>query len=1047
MPVQGEVRILGPLELGGVDGAMLPGGRRQRVVLAMLALNANRVTAVEQLVDAVWDIRPPATARAQIQICISGLRRFLANGGCPAQISTRPPGYKLEIDNDHLDSRRFSALIDVARQHEQAGEFTQALTALKTALKLWRGPVLGDISSDLVQRASGGLSERRVTAEIAQLRIELTLGRTAEIVPDLRALVEDHPLREEVYGHLMLALYRSGRQAEALETYRRARTVLIEEVGLEPADELRDLEQAILRRDENLHLRATPHSGDAAGVGRDGGRFVVPSQLPGGIGDLTGRERYVDEITNALLPKRGQHPGSGGVVAISGRGGMGKSCLAVHAAHMVRGSFPDGQLYADMTDERSGLPDKVLDRFLRALGINASGVPEDVDERIELYRSILATRRVVIVLDGVSSEGQVIPLLPGTSTCAVIVSSKARLSVPSGAHFIELAELDVAQSTRFLVGLLGQERVAAEPDAVSELIKQCEGLPLALRIAAARLSAKPHWTINRFVRRLADEERMLDELAHGALEVRSGIALTYRSLSEQGQRLLRLLALVDVNEFTTWAAAALLDTDSSTAEDALEELVDAHVLGVAESVAPASTVYRFHELVRVYAREVVMSREAAEVRDGAVDRWLGAWLARVEHVHRTEYGGDYTILHGRAPRWRSPDSFEAELAGLDLEMLASERSALVGAIRQAAKAGRDELCWDLMLSSITLFETKGYFDDWRESALTVRDVVERAGNRRGRAAVHYALGALLLARKNSVDAGLELSAALDLFDRVGDKHGRGLVLRNLAYLDRLRGKSRDMLAKYDEALAILRSVGDRMGEAHVLCNVAKYWLTEGDDERARRLLDEALVISVEAGCRRGEAQALCALAELAMRTGDHAEAADSLRRALRIVRDRKDLTGEAHVMYGISVVRHMEGRPDHAEVALRHALGRAREVGEKQVEAQALYRLAELMLSRDDLTGARTFCAEALALCAALNIGTWKARSLVLSAEINTASGRFGQAYAEAASALAALGEHTGNEAERVRSRARQTLAALCVDDTAGGKAPAPVMPTYQCMS
>jgi DNA-binding SARP family transcriptional activator/predicted ATPase len=989
----------------------------------MLVLNANRVTAVDKLIEAVWDSSPPATARAQIQICVSALRKLLAENGKPVRIVTSPPGYRLEIGNDRLDSERFNSLTDEARRRESAGESTEALALLREALGLWRGPILGDVSSPMIHRLSVGLSERRVTAELSRFRIECALGRTAEIVPDLYALVADHPLREEGYAYLMLALYRSGRQTEALEVYRRARAVLVEQVGLEPADELRELERAILNRDESLRLRQPSMDAASVAMGWGSPRGPVPNQLPSWTGASAVRTRLVRDITHLLTSRIGLGPGTGPVVAISGRGGVGKSTLAVQAAHEVVQCFPDGQLYVDLADMPGEEPSGVLQKFLRALGVAASDVPEGLNERAQLYRSMLSGKRTLLLLDGVSSEEQVIPLLTGTSTCAMLVSSRARLTGLSG-NFIHVPELDRAQSWQFLNHLIGEERLRAEPDAVEALIGRCEGLPLALHIAVARLNAKPHWTIAHFMTRLADEERMLDELSHGALEMRSSIALGYPALSSRGQRLFRLLSLIDTSEFSTWAAAALLDSDLATAEDALEELVDAHFVVVADTIGTIPSRYRFHELARAYAREKVDAAESPEDCEQAVGRWLGAWLVRVEHVHRTQYGGDYTILHGTASRWRSPGP-RSGLEGVGLAELDHERQSLVKAIRQAAAAGLDELVWDLMLCSITLFEAKGYFGDWRHTAMLARDAVERAGNRRGRAAVHYALGALQLAKKHSVEAEKEFEVALDLFDEEHDDHGRGLVLRNLAFLDRLRGDGKGMLAKYNEALTIMRAVGDRMAEAHILCNVAKHYVAEGDEPYARRLLNEALAISTAARCQRGQAQALNVLADLRISAGDHAEADAILKKALRIVREVGDLTGEAHVMYGISVARQAQGRTEHAELALKHALSRAREVGERQVEAQTLYRLAELRLSRGEVAAARTYCTEALALCAALGAGVWQARMLVLSAEINLADGAAEPAYADLDAALHRLGDQTSEEAEVVRMRAARNLAML----------------------
>ncbi|MFL6126432.1 BTAD domain-containing putative transcriptional regulator [Actinophytocola sp.] len=989
-------------------------------MLAVLALNANRVTAVEQLVDAVWGMDPPPTARPQIQTCVSALRRLLADNECPAEIRTRLPGYVLEIGDEQLDSKRFNLLLDNARAAERDGRLPEALETLRTALALWRGPVLADVPSDVVLRLSAGLGERRISAEIARMRVELALGRHREIIPDLQALVREHPLREELYGYYMLALYRSGRQTEALEVYRQARTLLVEEIGLEPSAELRELERAILNRDENLTFwMGAQARGDGSAVAASTPmRFVVPGQLPAAIADFTGREEELTEIVGLLSADPASAPFVP-VVAVSGGGGIGKSTLAIAAAHRLRERFPDGQLFANLANEEDGTRG-VQDRFLRALGIPCAVIPVSTAARTDLYRSRLAGQRILVVLDDVASEDQALSLLPGTAGCAAIVTSRSRLGGLPGARLIDLAELDFDQSMALLTRIMGEERIEADPHAAAELVRICAGLPLALRIIGARLVTKPHWSLSGLLDRLADESRMLDEFSHGSLELRSNLGVSYRDLSPAEQRLFRRLSLIEAHEFPAWAAAALLDTDTETAVGALENLVDAQ-LAAADGPPRKPAAYRFHRLVRAFAREQVLAEEPANERDRTVERWLGAWLHRVEEVHRQEYGGDYTILHGTARRWHPPDG-DREAT---LTTLVEERHMLVAAIRQAAEAGYDELSWDLALSSVTLFETRGFYDDWRDTTQVALAAVKRAGNRRGQAALQYALGALELACHHVEDAGRELSTALDLFTEEGDRHGRGLALRYLAYVDRLHGDIPLTLARFEEALALLRSVGDRMGEAYVLCSLASHWLTEGERQRAKSLLDEALSISVAAGCRRGEAQALAGLAYYHIACDELDRADEVLNRALRVVRGLGDTTGETHVIYALGLTRQLESRVNHAELAFTHAIARAREAGERQVEIQGLHQLSTIYLARGDLIGAGARCAEALSIAKDLDVPVLEARVLMLSAQISAAAGDPARALAEARTAEEALtGLHT-NEARNLLTKLRRQLSLL----------------------
>ncbi len=977
--------LLGPVELV-LDGRSLDlGGPRQRVVLAVLGLNANRVVPVEQLIDAVWGTAPPSTARGQIQISISLLRRLFADAGRSDVIVTRPPGYVLRLGAEEVDNLRFGELVVASRDLAESGRLVDAAAMLREALGLWRGPALADIPSDLVQRSATVLEEQRLAAIEGRVRLDLALGRHREVIVELQALVAEHPLREGPYGLLMLALYRAGRQAEALEVGRRARTLLIEELGLEPGQELQNLEQAILRRDAALGvpespLPAGPSAPPVHAAGERPALGVVPRQLPASIADFTGREEQLNEIIRLLDvddDKRWSMP----IIAISGKGGVGKSTLAARAAHQLSSRYADGQLYADMgAASDNDHTAKLLARFLRALGVAGSAVPEDVEERIELYRSKLSGKRLLLVLDGVSDESQVLPLLPGSPSCAVIVTSRVRLSGLPGVRQLDVDVFDVAKSLDLLNRIIGAARVGAEPDAAVELARLCGGLPLALRIAGARLVSRPHWRLSGLVRRLHNEARRLDEFAHHGLELRSTFEITHRVLDEQARQLFRLCSLVRAPDFPGWTAAALLDTTEAEAEEVLESLVDAQLVDIVQ-YGEASPRYRLHDLIRVYAAERLQQDTAEQERTEALGRVLGGWLALAEEAHRREYGGDYTILHGTARRWH-PDAAELnDHLGEPAHWWEAERRALVAAVRQAAEAGFDELCWDLALTSVTLFEAKGYFDDWMESARFAHEAARRAGNRLGMAATQYSLGTLHMFQARLDDAEECFAVAVELFDAVANEHGRALVLRNYAHVHGLRGDNVAMMAKYIDALATLRAVGDRIGEAHVLRSIAKYRLDEGDTESAAQLLDQALTITRETGCLRVEAQVVHRFAELHLATGQLDAARDALHRVLRIVRDNGDRIGEVYAVYGLGLLRQREGRLDNADTTLVNALELAQRVGERLIEARSRYSLGEIALARADVDGGAAHLEAARRLFEELGSALWQAKTLVLLAE------------------------------------------------------------------
>lgn len=1039
------------------------GGPRQRIVLAMMALNVNRVTPVERLIEAVWDDSPPSTARSQIQICISALRKLFSDAGKPGAITTRPPGYLLELETAELDSEQFGSLTQRAKEQTEEGRAAEAAASLVEALALWRGYALSGVPSDLVQRGAAILENNRMAALEERIRLDLSLARHEEISGELRAMCEEHPLREQLHSYLMIALYRSGRQAEALEEARRTRDMLVEEIGIEPGKELRNLELAILNRDPSLDLPGSPEPASwiAVPAPRSGastdplvstkqpvsGRRLVslagsasdglpagaetpapsdqadtPRQLPASIADFTGRGEQLEEIKHLLRASGNSYAMR--IVAISGMGGVGKSSLAIRVAHELSDAFPDGHLYADLRADDDNVTANVLARFLRALKVNGSSLPDGNAERAELYRSRMAGKRMLIVLDDVASEEQVLPMLPGSPSCAVLITSRTRLSGLPGAYCVDVSVLDMYSSTELLANIIGLERVRADAAAAADLVNLCGGLPLALRIAGARLASRPHWQIANLVRRLADTARRLDEFAHRGLGLRSNIDLTYTALDKQSKRLFRLFALMDGGDVPGWTAAALLDTDVLDAEDVLEDLVDAQMIDCVRYGEGERVRYRFHDLIRVYASEQLVKTETEEERRAALSRVLGAWLALAEEAHRKEYGGDFTVLHGTAPRWR-PSSSAHEKVENAIEWWETERLTLVTAVKKAAENGFDELCWDLALTLVSMFETRGYFDDWRETARLGLEITTRAGNQRGQAAMLYSLGSLGIVQHRRDEAKENLAKALSIFEECDDQHGRALVLRNLAYIDGRRGHSAEMMAKYAQSLSLLREIGDRLGEAHVLRAMAGFRIDEGDMDTARELLESALTACREVGSPRGEAQVLHRFAQLHMRTDELGLARRALDHALLIVRETGDQIGEAHVRYGLGTLAFREGSLDDSAATLQHSLELARRVGERLVEGDALYALGEISIARKDPATAVSHLGAALTIYSELGSSLHQATTLLLLSGLRSAEGDVERADQELKTAIKLLHGIDSCKSARLRTRLESARSAL----------------------
>jgi DNA-binding SARP family transcriptional activator len=951
-----EIRILGPLEVIHENRPVRLAGPRTQIALAMLALESNRIVSVDRLVAALWNNSPPSTARGQIQICVSALRRTFTEYGQADLIVTRPPGYLLKVDDEMIDARLFDRHLDTASRASATGQLDDAAAAIRAALQLWRGPVLNGLESEILYAARQRFEERQLTAIEELCDIELAAGRHAELIPTLRDLVSENPLREHLHAQLMIALHRSSRQAEALEAYRAARSVLTEELGIEPGEELRRLERGILTGEVSaeapIRVRAVEPRREPAPA--------VPRLLPADIADFTGREDSLDEIAGMLTADEDRSAVP--IVVLSGTGGVGKSALAVRVAQRVAERFPDGQLYANLQGATANpvASGQLLVNFLRVLGVSPNAIPDDLEGRGDLFRSHLATRRVLIVLDDAGAESQVLPILPGNARCAVLITSRIRLVGLPGAHHVDTTVLPSERAVELLSRIAGPTRIDAEPAVAAELAHLCGFLPLALRIMGAKLASRPHWRVSELAARMHDETRRLDELVHGDLGVRASIALSYEGLDPSARRLLRRLALLDAPHVASWAAAALLDCAVEPAQDLLEVLGEAQLVEPFRDPTTGEVRYRFHELIRLFGRERLIAEESPEERVEALRRTLSAWLTLAEEAHRAEYGGDYVVLHSAEPRWATFSSpVFALIRAHPIAWLDSERAGLVAAVRQAAAAGFDEICWDLAMTSVTLFEAKTYYDDWREVNDIALAATEAAGNRRGWAAMLASAGERYIFQQRWDDALAALVPALETFQAVQDRHGQALVGRNLTFVDRVRGDAAGAYARYAALVDEFDAVDDQIGKAHVLNGMARLKLDAGDPGAAEALLADALAIALRVGSRRVEAQVRHTLGEAYLSRGSLESSAESFHWVLRIVRHNGDEIGETYALHGLGMVRHREGRYADAEASLTSALRIARRIEEPLVEARVLHALGEMEVSRSRFEAAKGYLADA----------------------------------------------------------------------------------------
>ncbi|HEX4832985.1 MAG TPA: BTAD domain-containing putative transcriptional regulator [Trebonia sp.] len=987
-----EFKILGPLEaLAGPDRIDV-GGPRQRIVIATLLLGVNQVVTTQRLIEALYGSGQPSTGRSQVQIVISALRQALARHEQPSVIRTHALGYVLELNGGRLDAERFAELVAAGRR---LGRARAARDAYRDALALWRGPALDGIDSPVIRAAASLLDEQRTVVAEDCIDVELELGRHHELIGELTELTEEHPLRERLYGQLMLALYRCDRAAEALQVYRTARQRLLSELGIEPSQRLRHLEQSILTQDLALgppaqSVRAQPPAPRA------------PNLLPADIGDFTGRTGHISQIKRQLsgAAQRDAMP----VVVLVGKGGSGKTSLAVHVSHQLAASFPDGRLFASFhgATDHPVSPMQILERFLRVLGLPGSEMPDTLEERTEAYLSFLGDRRMLVVLDDAVTESQVIPLLPGRGGAACIVTSRQRLTGLAGAAHLDVDVLAPARSLDLLARIAGSARVELEVDQALAVASYCGHLPLALRIAGARLSARPHWSIRELADRLADETQRLDELSYGEMSVRPTISLTYENADPDAKQLFRLLALVDMPVISAWLAAALIDESVGEAEDLLDELVSDQLIEVVMPESGAPGQYRFHDLLRVFARERLAAEEPAGQQEAALERAFGGLLFLAEQARLRHWGGEYARLDSTAPRWTLPEHVVVDLISDPVEWYDRERDALVSAVEQAAQAGLTELCWNLAYNAVTLFESRSYLDDWRTTHDVALAATREAGDTRGEAAILFSLGSLHMTRQRFDLAADCFVGATRLFREVGDDRGSALVASQVAYVHRLSGRLAEAEAEYEQALAILDQTTDTIATAYVLQGLAQVRLEHGRVAEAVSLLSQALRHSRALRPGRAEAQVLYRIGESYLLSGEPEEALETFQVVLEKVRQLRDPIGETYALHGLGSAQLRQGAAEEAQRSLQGALDLARAAHDQLAEGRALLALGEAALARGDAAGAIDRGQQAAQRFRLMGALLYEARAFTMISEASSAQGD-PQAAATATEMAAAL--------------------------------------------
>jgi DNA-binding SARP family transcriptional activator/Tfp pilus assembly protein PilF len=934
-----EFGLLGPLLVDrGGDRVPIPAGR-QRALLAVLLLNAGQLVSAGDLIEALWGLDPPTSARASLQNYVRRLRKALGDGD-HSRIRTQPRGYLISADASELDVARFEVLLRAARAAAKGGSWDQASAAAHEAMSLWRGEPLADVESEMLAlREVPRLSEMRLQALEVGLEADLHLGRHADVILELRRLAGAYPLREHLHALLMLALYQCGRQAEALAVYRDARKVLVNELGTEPGAELHQLHQRMLNAEPIVAVaESAPQAGHPV--------RVVPRELPSAVRYFTGRERELSLLTTLLERGIDEAPGTVVISAIGGTAGVGKTALAVYWAHQAAERFPDGQLYVNLRGYDPRLPMQASDAlagFLRTLGVPTREIPADADERAAYYRSVLAGRQMLVVLDNARSEEQVRPLLPATVGCVALVTSRdslAGLVAREGACRIELDLLPLKDATGLLRALIS-EQAAADPAATQAMAAQCSRLPLALRVAAERAAARPGASLADLVAELADERRRLDMLDTGRdprTAVRTVFSWSYRHLDPGAAHAFRLISLHPGSDLDCYAAAALTGTTVTQARHLLEQLARAYLI---QPSGPAR--YGLHDLLRAYARELCADHDAEDERRAALTRLFDYYLHTAAVAVDTLYPADQH-RRPRIPRPATPvppvTSLAAAQAWLDAEL-----ANLAAVAAHTASYGWPRHTTRLGISLFRYLDTGGHIAEALAIHACARAAARHLGDSAAEAEALISLGTVELRQGQYQKTVGLLRRALALCRATGDRSGEARALHNLGVIALQHGRWTQANGHFERAVALYREVGDRYGEARALGNLDIVAIQQGRYQQAAEHTRQALALSRETGDRSGEAYGLNNLGIIEQRQGCYESATGYHRQALTLFRETGDRSGEAYALADLGDVDMRQGRYQQAVTHHRRSLELFRETGDPAGQVKALNGLGEVLFA------------------------------------------------------------------------------------------------------
>ena len=1038
-----RIQLLGPIRAWRGEHELELGGPRRRAVLGMLAMRASQAVSRSELIDGLWAEDPPDSAVNSVHVYVAGLRRVLepdrAHRAPGRVLAASGPGYLLRLESGQVDAAALDHHLAQARGSLAGDDLAGAARSLDAAQGLWQGAPLAGIPGPWADIERVRLDELRLTGIEQRVEVMLAMGGHHQAVAQLAGLIREHPLREMFRRQFMMALYRCGRQADALAEFAAARRVLAGELGIEPGPELRRLHQQILSADTALD-RPAAH-GTVAGPGhpalpRPFQTARIPRELPADVDAFTGRAGELAELDrqltawNQAVHQGPQNAGPAAVVisAVAGSAGVGKTALAARWAHRVRDAFPDGQLYVNLRGYDPGEPVAAADAlagFLRTLGVAGQDIPADLDERAARYRSMLDGRRMLVLLDNAASTGQVSPLLPGSPSCFVVVTSRdslAGLVARHGARRLDLDLLPPADAVTLLRSLIGA-RVDADPAAAATLAGQCARLPLALRVAAEFAAARPALTLAQLVDELAGERRRLDLLDAGGdprTAVRSVFSWSYRHLPAAAARMFRQVGLHPGPDLDAYAAAALAAVTLDQARDLLGVLARAHLIHPAR---PGR--HGMHDLLRAYAADVAAQDTAQDpaAQDAAstggddgqapltrlFDYYLAATAAAMDILVPVE--------RDRRPRIRPPATpvppvadHTAALAWLD-----AERATLVAVSGHTASRGWPGHATRLSCIVRRYLETGGHYTDAVAIHSRARRAAGDVGDLAAEAQALNNLGLISTRMGQYQEAGHHLRQSMTLFHTAGDRSGAARALTNLGFAQWRQGRYAEAAFHHHQALALFRETGETASEAHGLNGLGLIEWQQGRYPQAAGHFRRALTLFRACGDRSNEAHALGNLGMVSGRLGDCSRAAGHLEKALALLREMGDRSGAASVLTDLGSVACRQGQ--HQEAARHHqrALALFREIGERTGEAEALNGLGEVLIVIGEPGEAQAQHAAALTVASQIGDKHEQARARNGLGAALLDRGVPGQARAEHAAALT-LASRSGDRYEQARA-------------------------------